>query len=108
MFPLLSQDELLERQQTESSTLIVLDVRRPDEFAAGHVPGARNVPHDQVADRLDELPTDKDLVIYCRSGGRATYAAQVLAANGYTKLLHLEGDMLAWAENDRPVEIGPR
>ena len=82
----------------------VLDVRAPEEFVTGHVPGAVNIPYDQVAARLAEVPKDKDVVLYCRSGRRAGMAAEVLAANGYTRLKHLEGDMPAWIEKGRPVE----
>jgi len=81
----------------------VLDVRTPEEFAAGHVPGAVNISHEQLAARLAEVPKDKDVVLYCRSGKRAGMAADVLRANGYTRLSHLEGDMLAWSANGRPI-----
>src|SRR5512140_2257435 len=56
--PVISQDALLARQASHDKKLLVLDVRRPDEFAAGHVPGAVNVPHDQLATRLSEVPRD--------------------------------------------------
>lgn len=102
---MVSQEALLERQQKGDAALVVLDVRTPDEYVAGHVPGAVNIPHDQVAARLAEVPKDKDVVIYCRSGRRTGIAADVLAANGYTRLGHLEGDMLAWQEKQRPLEI---
>jgi rhodanese-related sulfurtransferase len=102
--PLVSQDALLARQARKDPQLFVLDVRTPQEFAAGHVPGAVNVPHDQVAARLAEVPRDKDVVIYCRSGRRTGLAAGVLGASGYTRLSHLEGDMNAWLERQRPVE----
>ena len=70
------------------------------------MPGAVNVPYDQVASHLAEIPKDKDVVLYCRSGRRAGLAADVLAANGYTKLEHLQGDMQAWLKDGRPVEGG--
>ncbi len=106
--PLVTQDALLARQAKHDPTLLVLDVRSTEEFAQGHVPGAVNIPHDQVASRLAEVPKDKDVVLYCRSGRRTALAAEVLSANGYTRLLHLEGDMNAWLENHRPVRAtGP-
>jgi rhodanese-related sulfurtransferase len=82
----------------------VLDVRTTEEFTAGHVPGAVNIPYDQVASRLAEVPKDRDVVLYCRSGRRAQLAAAVLADNGYARLEHLQGDMPAWAGEGRPVE----
>ena len=101
---LVSQEALLARQQQADAALFVLDVRTPEEFAAGHIPGAVNIPHDQVAARLMDVPKDKDVVIYCRSGRRSAIAAEALAANGYTRLGHLEGDMQAWEAKGRPVE----
>lgn len=99
-----TQDALLERQQADDDALFVLDVRSPEEFASGHVPDAVNIPYDQVATRLQEVPRDKDVVLYCRSGRRAFIAADTLAANGYTRLQHLEGDIVAWVDKGRPTE----
>jgi rhodanese-related sulfurtransferase len=100
----MSQEQLLEHQAKHPQHLFVLDVRSPEEFKEGHVPGAVNIPYDQMAARLTEVPKDKDVVLYCRSGRRAGIAAEVLQANGYTRLSHLEGDMTAWVEKGRPVE----
>ena len=104
--PSISPQALLERQAKGDSSLFVLDVRTAEEFAAGHVPGAVNVPYDQVASHLAEIPKDKDVVLYCKSGRRAGLAAEVLQASGYTKLEHLQGDMQAWLQDGRPVESG--
>ena len=86
------------REAARDPALVVLDVRTPEEFAAGHVPGAINVPHDQLEGRLAELAPlrDKDVVVYCKSGRRSALALEVLGRNGYTRLRHLEGDMPAW------------
>jgi rhodanese-related sulfurtransferase len=102
--PLVSQQALVERQQASDAQLFVLDTRSPEEYSTGHVPGAINVPYDQVAERLAEIPRDKDVVLYCRSGRRAQIAAETLAENGYTRLLHLDGDMNAWEKNQRILE----
>ncbi|MCE3285586.1 MAG: hypothetical protein K0R70_1842 [Steroidobacteraceae bacterium] len=100
----MTQEQLVQHQTQHADHLFVLDVRTPQEFAAGHVPGALNVPHDQLASRLAEVPRDKDVVLYCRSGRRSALAADVLAANGYSRVSHLEGDMNAWVERGRPIE----
>jgi rhodanese-related sulfurtransferase len=104
--PLISQQALLDRQAKKDPSLFVLDVRTPKEYAEGHVPGAVNVPYDQVASRLAQIPKDKEVVLYCRSGRRAGLAAGVLEANGYTELKQLQGDMEAWLKEGRPVEGG--
>ena len=100
----ISQEALLERQQKGDDATYVLDVRSPEEYASGHVPGAVNIPYDQIASRMAEVPKDKDVVLYCKSGRRAGIAAEVLAGQGYTRLQHLEGDIVAWVEKGRPVE----
>jgi rhodanese-related sulfurtransferase len=99
-------DALLERARAADESFVIVDVRTPAEFAQGHVPGAINIPVDQVASRLDELSNakDKDVVLYCRSGKRAAQAADVLKTNGFNKLLHLEGDMPKWEAGKLPVE----
>jgi rhodanese-related sulfurtransferase len=98
-----SQEALLERQQNGKESAYVLDVRSPEEYASGHVPGAVNIPYDQMASRIAEVPKDRDVVLYCRTGRRAGIAAEVLAGQGYTRLQHLEGDIVAWVEKGRPV-----
>lgn len=102
----IAQDALLARMSQRDADLVILDVRTPEEYAAGHVPGAINVSHDQVAARLPELSVykSKDVVVYCRSGRRTKLALDVLKTNGFERLWHLEGDMLAWQAQNRPLE----
>jgi rhodanese-related sulfurtransferase len=99
-----SQEALIERLDDGAKAPYVLDVRTADEYVSGHVPGAVNIPHDQLASRLAEVPKDRDVVIYCRSGRRAMLAGEVLADNGYARLEHLQGDITAWVDQGRPVE----
>jgi rhodanese-related sulfurtransferase len=101
----LSQDAFLALPKSGDKAPFVLDVRAPEEYVTGHVPGAVNIPHDQIAARLAEVPKDKDVVLYCRSGRRAAMAGEVLSGNGYTRLQHLEGDIVGWQEKQRPVEV---
>jgi rhodanese-related sulfurtransferase len=100
-------DALLERARKADESFVILDVRTPEEFAQGHVPGAINIAHDKLANRIAELLDDKnkDIVVYCRSGKRAATAAETLRANGFDKLLHLEGDMQKWTAEKRPTEM---
>lgn len=102
----ISQDVLLERIGRSDPSLVVLDVRSPAEFAEGHVPGARNLAHDQIEARVAELADakEKDVVVYCRSGRRSQVALATLGARGFTRLAHLEGDYLAWSAANRPTE----
>lgn len=85
---------------------LVLDVRSPEEFASGHVPGAVNIPHAELGERLAELPGDRhgEVVVYCERGGRAARAEDLLHEAGYTAVRHLEGDMAAWRRDRLPCE----
>ena len=100
----ISQDDFLARKQS-SNDYLLLDVRTEEEFAQGHIEGALNISHTEIINRLEDIPKDKDLIIYCRSGKRAGVAAKLLAKNGYKNLFHLDGDMNGWISNQRPVSV---
>lgn len=104
----ISQRELMQRLDMNTPPLI-LDVRRGDEFASGHVPGAINIPHNEITAHLDELSTlrNKEIVVYCESGRRAAIAQGVLEKAGFTRVKHLQGDMRAWRERGLPHEQAP-
>ena len=89
-----------------STAPLLLDVRTAEEYASGHVPGAVNIPHDQLASRLSEIatPRDEQVIVYCERGGRAGVATQTLEAAGFTKVRHLSGDMSAWRDAGLPTE----
>jgi phage shock protein E len=86
--------------------VLILDVRTPEEFSAGHVPGAVNIPHTEVTQQLEKLAgrENRPIVVYCKSGRRAAIALDVLAKAGFTRLLHLEGDMDGWRAGGFPLE----
>jgi rhodanese-related sulfurtransferase len=90
----------------DKSTHILVDVRTPKEYQEGHVPNAINIPLHLLQDDIAniELNKDKTLVLYCRSGYRAGKAAKILQNHGYSKLKHLEGDMLGWSKAKLPIE----
>lgn len=99
--------EQLQKERAAGTALVLVDVRSTDEFAAGHVPGAVNIPLDQVGSRVDEvraLQKKGEVVLYCRSGRRTAQAAQTLESAGLTGLRHLEGDMQGWEAAGLPVE----
>jgi len=100
-----SGPELREALASDAPPL-VLDVRTPAEFRQGHVPGARNVPHDALAGRLASLalPDDRELVVYCERGGRAQAAERILRGAGFERVRRLQGDMRAWRAADLPCE----
>jgi rhodanese-related sulfurtransferase len=80
----------------------LLDVREPDEWAAGHAPGARHIPLGQLVARSGEVPQDQDIYVICRSGGRSARATQALAGAGWTAI-NVAGGMNDWAAAGRPM-----
>ncbi|MFK3982497.1 rhodanese-like domain-containing protein [Micromonospora sp. NPDC050397] len=82
----------------------LLDVREPDEWEAGHAPGAHHLPMMEVPARLAELPTDQDVVVVCRSGGRSGQVVSYLLGNGWDNVRNLDGGMQDWAAAGRPLE----
>ena len=102
----IDQAALLKRIEKKDTSMVILDVRTPEEFAAGHIPGAINIPYTHLPVRLSEVAdaADKDIVLYCAVGVRAEQGAERLRENGFSKLLHLDGDMKAWQAQKRPLE----
>lgn len=82
---------------------ILIDVRTPEEFVGGHIPGAVNISVDQLAQRLSEIPKDKPVVLYCRSGNRSNQAAQILERAGYSQIYDL-GGIITWAQQGYPIQ----
>ena len=80
----------------------LLDVREPDEWAAGHAPTARHLPMSELIARIDELPDDDPLYVVCRSGGRSARVVAYLAAQGYPAV-NVDGGMQAWSAQGRAV-----
>jgi rhodanese-related sulfurtransferase len=81
---------------------LLLDVREPGEWLAGHAPGAHHVPMDEVAAALAGIPRDRTIVAVCRSGGRSGRVTEYLVGEGFDAW-NLAGGMQAWAACGRPV-----
>jgi phage shock protein E len=81
---------------------VLIDVRTPEEFAGEHIDGAININVEEIHQRLSEIPTDKPIVVYCRSGNRSAQAAQVLDTNGFANIYDL-GGITAWKNAGFPV-----
>ena len=82
---------------------VLLDVREPDEWAAGHAPGAVHIPLGELASRQDEIPEGEQLYVVCRSGGRSARATQALGHAGY-EAVNVTGGMTAWALAGKPMD----
>jgi rhodanese-related sulfurtransferase len=84
----------------------VIDVRTPVEFAEVHVPQAQSNPLDELNPQALPFPKDQPVYLLCRSGGRATTAAEKFATKGFTQPVVVEGGTLAWIEAGLPVTRG--
>ena len=84
---------------------VLLDVREPQEWRAGHAPQADHIPLGQLESRLTELPRDRQIICLCRSGRRSALATRQLLAHGH-QAVNLTGGMAAWAAAGLPVVNG--
>ncbi|MES2979640.1 MAG: rhodanese-like domain-containing protein [Pseudomonadota bacterium] len=93
-------------QMINREKAVVIDVGEPDEFAAGHVGGARNVPFGQLEEKLPALVKNKALpiILVCPVGARAARAVAVVKKLGYEQAQSLSGGLKAWKEANLPVE----
>ncbi|GAA0502579.1 sulfurtransferase TusA family protein [Salinibacillus aidingensis] len=85
------------RQKVEGDEKIsIIDVREPAEYAFGHIPGAKNIPLDQLEEHIDEMDPEEDLHIICRTGNRSDLAAQKLAEKGFKSVKNVVPGMSSW------------
>jgi adenylyltransferase/sulfurtransferase len=96
-------EELKERIDKESD-FVLIDVREPSEHSICRIPGARLIPLGELNERYREIPTDREIVLHCRSGVRSARAAHFLKSRGYEKVHNLEGGILAWLERIDPSQ----
>ena len=82
--------------------LVVLDVREPVEWHHGHIEGAQHIPLSDVPARLGDVPTDRQVLVVCKVGGRSAQATGYLVQNG-VDAVNLDGGMLEWQAAGRPM-----
>lgn len=82
--------------------LVVLDVREPDEWQAGHIEHAVHIPLGSLPERLGDVPADQQILVVCKVGGRSAQATQFLQAHG-REAVNLLGGMMAWESAGRPL-----
>jgi adenylyltransferase/sulfurtransferase len=80
----------------------LLDVREPFEWNVSHLEGAIHIPLQQLPTRLGEVPNDKEVVVYCRVGGRSAHAQHFMLERGFTRVKNLTGGLMAWASQQDP------
>lgn len=83
---------------------VLVDVRTTGEFRGGHVPGAINIPLDQISARMSEIPSGKPVVVICASGNRSKTGAKRLSDAGYDRVYNLKGGTMSWMMAGLPLE----
>lgn len=101
--PLIQPAEYQSRFVDGKQPHTLVDVRTPEEFAGGYIPGAMNIPLHELGAKMNKIAKDKPVVIYCRSGNRSAHAAQSLLQAGYTEVLDL-GGLIEWARQGLPIK----
>ena len=92
--------------ETRPPEALVLDVREPQEYQHGHVPGAINIPQADLASRLDEVPRDRPVIAICQGGVRSLRAAQFLIQVGIDRVASVKGGTAAWRRASKAVAVG--
>lgn len=98
-------DEFFNQHKSLKQDELILDVRRPEEFAGGHIEKARNIPVDQVAGFVDDLRKYSAVYIHCKRGGRAKAAYEALTTAGLSNLVCIhDAGMDQWIESGYPIK----
>ena len=100
-----SVTELKTKIDQSSEPLVLLDVRTTEEFESGRIKNSINIPHEILLSNIDLVSeyNDEQLVVYCRSGKKASLVIEALEKNGFTNVVDIEGDILAWSEANYPL-----
>jgi glyoxylase-like metal-dependent hydrolase (beta-lactamase superfamily II)/rhodanese-related sulfurtransferase len=96
----------LSERLAETPPPLVLDVRAENEWQQGHIEGSVNIPLSRLADRLDEVPRDRSVVVHCQGGYRSSIAASLLQQHGYENVTDLVGGFQAWSVSQLPFIEG--
>lgn len=91
-------------QRLDEGSVYLIDVRNQSEWNQGHIRGANHMMLGKLKDRLDEIPSDKDIVLQCQSGQRSAIATSLLQGNGFKNVINLKGGFGAWLNEGMPVE----
>lgn len=95
--------ESLHERVADKQDVLLVDIRTPGEIAQGAIPDALHLPMHLIPLRLNELPKDRDVVLYCRSGARSYHACAYMMQQGYDRVLNLRGGIIAWARHGYPI-----
>jgi SulP family sulfate permease len=102
----LAVEEFEQALRAHAAEAVVLDVREPEEYARGHVPGARNLPLRSIIEAAPSLDKERPHFLVCRSGRRSTRAMNWLLDLGFPRVCNLKGGTLSWQARGRPLDVG--
>ena len=89
----------LQTRIAEGDDFVLLDIRSDGELAQGTLPDAEHMPMHLIPLRINELPKEKDIILYCHSGARSYHACAYLAQQGFSNAVNLRGGILGWARS---------
>jgi sulfur-carrier protein adenylyltransferase/sulfurtransferase len=92
----------LKRKMDAKENFFLLDVREPNEYQIGRIPGSTLIPLGEVPQRYQEIPKDREVVVHCKMGGRSAKAATFLRQQGFTNVKNLKGGILDWSDKIDP------
>ena len=95
--------ESLQKRIASGEDVLLVDIRTPAEVAQGAIPDSMQLPMHLIPLRINELPKDQDVVLYCRSGARSYQACAYMMQQGYDRVLNLRGGIIAWARHGYPI-----
>jgi rhodanese-related sulfurtransferase len=102
---MISPEKVAEILKTQKDNYIILDVRSKEEFDSGHLDSALLIPVNELESRYGELPKDKPIIVYCRSGKRSAQAAAILVNKGFSQVYDMTGGINAWTGKGYPVIV---
>lgn len=96
----------LDAKEMYDNKIKFIDVREEAEHEAARIPNTILIPMSEIQNRIEEIPKDEQVVIYCRTGNRSGILIQQLIQSGYTNLYNLEHGIIDWHQKNLPVDIG--
>jgi rhodanese-related sulfurtransferase len=84
------------KEMIDSGEVFILDVRTREEYNESHIMGSILIPVQELDIRFKELPQDKKILVYCRSGSRSVTASEILVKNGFTQIYNMQGGITGW------------
>jgi rhodanese-related sulfurtransferase len=86
------------KEMIDTGEVFILDVRTQEEYNAGHIRNSTLIPVQDLSKRLNEVPRDRDILVYCKTGGRSTAASEILVNNGFARIYNMKGGITEWTK----------